>query len=317
MNEIIVLLSYLIPFAGIIFGLFLVVKGADFFLNGAECLAKKFNIPQIIIGLTIVAIGTSAPEASVSINSAINRINGIAIGNVLGSNIANVLLILGVTSAICGLHFKKNTVKFEMPFLIFITSVLCLMGYYFSEITRICALILLLFFGCFLFYLYKISKKDEQEESKNCPSKISKILLFLIGGLIALVYGSDLTIDCACKIAELFNISERIIGLTIIAFGTCLPEFATCLIAAIKKQTDLAVGNIIGSLIFNLLFALGTACLIMPVAFEKKFLFDGIVALLSTLLLFIFTFKSKKLNKTQGIIMTVLYFAYIIYLFKQ
>ena len=295
----------------LIFGLFLVIKGADIFIEGSGCLAKKFKIPQIIIGLTVVAIGTSAPEAAVSITSSINGSDGIAIGNVLGSNIANILMILGLTSTFCTLHFKENTIKFEIPFLIFCTGLLCLMGFYFGEITRLCATVLLILFGIFIYYLFKIAKKEDFKEP--CPCKISnfKILLYILGGIIALVWGSDLTVNNSCIIAKTLGVTERTIGLTIIAFGTCLPEFATCLISAIKKQSDLAIGNIIGSLNFNLLFALGAACFIMPVQFQNKFLFDGAIALLSTILLLIFTYKNKSLNKIQGAVMTVLYLIYL------
>ena len=298
----------------LIAGLVLLIEGADFFIKGASSLALKFKIPQIIIGLTIVAMGTSAPEASVSINSALKGVTGVTIGNVLGSNIINVMLILGLTSAICALKLQKNSVKYEMPFLLFITSLMCGVGYYFQVLNRVSGLVLLLLFGVFFVYLFKMAKNMPQEEE---PTKILNpilMLIFIVGGMSALVWGSDLTVNSAIEIAHQLNISDRIIGLTVVAIGTSLPELVTCAIAAIKKQPDIAVGNIIGSNIFNILFVLGVTCAISPVAFDKAFIFDGIVAIVSTILLFIFTCFDRKLNRYEGILFLLMYFAYVTYL---
>ncbi len=295
----------------LILGLIMLTKGADFFVDGACALAQKFKIPSIIIGLTIVAMGTSAPEASVSIVSALKGANGVAIGNVLGSNIANIFLILGVTSSICALTIQKNTIKYEIPFVGFITVLVCALGYYFHSINRYCALILLAFFGLFFVYLFKIAKNNNEQNDEIKPMGMFKILLFVIGGLLALVYGSNFTVDSAVDIAHRLNISDRIIGLTVIAIGTSLPELVTCVIAALKKQSDIAIGNIVGSNIFNILFVLGLSTLIHPIAFDRAFLFDGLIALLAVAALFLCTFKTHVLSRVHGYIFTIIYIIYI------
>ncbi len=295
----------------LIIGLVLLSKGADFFIDGASNLALKFKIPQIIVGLTVVAMGTSAPEAFVSINSALKGVNGVAIGNIIGSNIANIFLILGVTAAICALPIKNNTIKYEIPFVGFITVILLVTGHFFGAVDRIGALVLLVLFGLFFIYLFKASKNNNEFDVEEKQIGIIKILLYITGGLIALVYGSDMTVNSAVDIAHRLNVSDRIIGLTVIAFGTSLPELITCIVAAYKKQTDLAVGNIIGSNIFNILFVLGITGMIQPVEFSKAFYFDSIVAIFAVVLLFIYTFKSKILKRWQGISFLILYFAYL------
>lgn len=300
----------------LIIGLVLLIKGADFFIKGASALAMKFKIPQIVIGLTIVAMGTSAPEASVSINSALKGVTGVAIGNVFGSNIANVLLILGLTSAICALKLQKNSVKYEMPFVFLITVLLCGAGYYLHTLDRVCGLIMLLLFGAFLAYLFKMAQSSKDEELEDLPKPMHPFMMFvcIVGGLAALVYGSDLTVNSAIDIAHRLSISDRIIGLTIVAIGTSLPELVTCVIAALKKQPDLAVGNIIGSNIFNILFVLGLTCVIQPVGFDPAFILDGIVAVISIMLLFAYTCGDRKLTRWEGCSLLVLYAIYLGYL---
>ncbi len=295
----------------LIIGLTLLSKGADFFVDGSGALAAKFKIPSIIIGLTIVAIGTSAPEAAVSIGSAIKGANGVAIGNILGSNIANIFLILGATSAICPLLIKKNTIKYEIPFVLFITLLLSFIGYYYGNISRLSSVILLILLIIFFLYLFKISKEVDNFELKTKSMGMIKIILYIIGGLAALIYGSDLTVNSAIDIAHRFNISDRIIGLTIIAIGTSLPELITCIVAAIKKQPDIAIGNIIGSNIFNILFVLGVTGVIKPIEFDKAFLFDGIIAILSVVLLYLFTKRTNLLKRWQGVFFLCLYFSYL------
>lgn len=299
----------------LIIGLVLLTKGADLFVDGASSLARKFHIPQIIIGLTIVAMGTSAPEASVSIASALKGSAGVAIGNVFGSNIANILLILGLTSAICNLKIQRNSIIYEMPFVLAITTLLCLMGYYFGTLNRLCGVVFLILFLVFMGYLFKMAKTTEQAQEEEIKQLHPvKMALFIIGGLAALVFGSDLTVNSAINIAHMLNISDRIIGLTIIAIGTSLPELVTCVVAAVKKQPDLAVGNIIGSNIFNILFVLGATCAICPVPFDSAFYFDGAVAFLAIILLWIFTVKDTVLSRGEGIILTLSYIGYMAYL---
>lgn len=299
-----------------IVGLVLMIVGADYFVKGASSLATKFKIPQIIIGLTIVSIGTSAPEACVSISSALKGSTGVAIGNVLGSNIINILFILGLTAAISALKLEKNSVKFEIPFLILITVLLGGFGYYFNILDKIFGFILLGLFAVFLFYLFHIAKNTPQPESEQEPAILNPFLmaLFIIGGLGALVYGSNTAVTSAIDIAKALNVSERVIGLTIVALGTSLPELVTSVIAALKNQADIAVGNIVGSNIFNILFVLGLTCAICPVAFDPAFIFDGIVAIVTTILLFIFTVGDRKLNRWEGLLFLFLYVGYTAYL---
>lgn len=295
-------------------GFVLLTKGADFFVDGASALAEKFKIPSIIIGLTIVAMGTSAPEASVSLISAIKGSGGVAIGNVIGSNIANVFLILGFASLISPLVIQKNTIKYEIPFVGFITVLLGFFGWYFGQINRLAAFIFIVLFVLFLLYLFKISKNIDEVDESLGRMPIYKMIIFLIVGLAALVYGSNLTVESAIAIAKIFHVSERIIGLTIVAFGTSLPELATSCIASFKRQNDIAVGNIIGSNIFNILFVLGLTGLIRPIPFEHVFLFDCFVALMAAVGLFFYTYRTKTLTKFQGLSFLLLYVFYLGYL---
>lgn len=295
----------------LILGLIMLSKGADYFIDGSSALAVKFKIPSIIIGLTIVAIGTSAPEAAVSISSAIKGVNGLVIGNILGSNIANIILILGATSAVYPLIIQKNTLKFEIPFVFFITFLLCIIGLYYGNISRLSSVILLILLLVFFLYLFKIARETNKYEIKTKSIGIAKILVFIIGGLTALIYGSDLTVNSAIDIAHRFNISDRIIGLTVIAIGTSLPELITCIVAALKKQSDIAIGNIIGSNIFNILFVVGITGVIQPITFDKAFFFDGIIAILSIILLYLFTIKTHILKRWQGICFLIFYFSYL------
>lgn len=298
----------------LIAGLILLGKGADFFIDGASNLAVKLKIPSIIIGLTVVAMGTSAPEACVSITSALKGITGVTIGNIIGSNIANIFLILGTTSAICALTIKKNTIKYEMPFVLFITILLGIFGFIQGEISRQTAILFLALFLLFFIYLFKISKETNNYNVNEKSLGIIRIIIYILGGLTALVYGSNLTVDSAIDIAHRLNVSDRIIGLTVVAIGTSLPELITCVVAALKKQSDIAIGNIIGSNIFNILFVLGITGVIQPVKFSGEFYFDTFIAIFAIILLFIFTFKSEKLTKWQGISFVIIYFLYTAFL---
>ena len=298
----------------LVVGFVLLIKGADYFVDGASSLATRMCIPPIIIGLTVVAMGTSAPEAAVSISSALHGSNAIAIGNILGSNIANILLILGFASIITPLMVQKNTVRYDMPFVLGITVLLCWLGWNYGSISRAAAGVFLGLFALFLGYLYLISRGTQCElECKNNLSK-TKICLYIVLGLIALVLGSNITVESACAIARYIGISERVIGLTIIAIGTSLPELVTSVIAAHRGESDIAIGNIVGSNIFNILFVLGVAGVILPIPFAPEFLFDGIVATLAAVLLLVFTIRHKRLTRIPGLIFILLYVAYVVYL---
>ena len=300
----------------LIVGMFLMMRGADAFVDGASSMAKKFKIPEIIIGLTIVAFGTSAPEAAISISSVLRGANGVGIGNILGSNIANILLILGITAIIYPLSVQKNTVKYEIPFVGFISLVLMFIGAVYRQIDFIGACVLCGFFGLFWLYLLKIGQNGNENEIDIKQMSNVKMFLYIVLGIAALVYGSNITVKSAVNIAHLLNVEERIIGLTIIAFGTSLPELVTCIVAAIKKRPDLAIGNIIGSNIFNILFVLGITGLIKNIPFEPAFLIDSAIGIIATVLLWILTFRNLKLTRVSGFVFVVSYLVYVVYLIK-
>ncbi|MCQ2491783.1 MAG: calcium/sodium antiporter [Lachnospiraceae bacterium] len=304
--------SIILDFITLVVGFVMLIKGADAFVDASSKVATKFNVPQIVIGLTIVAFGTSAPEAAVSITSALRGSTGISIGNVLGSNIMNVLLILGITAAIAHMHIQKTTVVYEMPFLIVISAVLFILGQTGDVISRLDGAILWAFFIGFFIYLIILSKSKEAEEAMVLTEKdtMPRLFFFIVLGIACIVIGSNLAVNGATGIAEVVGVSDRIIGLTIVAFGTSLPELVTSVMAARKGQVDLAVGNIIGSNTFNILFVLGTTALIKPIPFAAEFNFDAIVGILVAVLLFLLSVRKKELGRPAGIIMLIFYAAY-------
>ena len=300
----------------VVLGFILLIKGADFFVDGASSVAGKLGIPQIVIGLTIVAFGTSAPEAAISISSAVKGSNGISIGNVVGSNIMDVLLILGLTAVIRTLNIKKSTALIDMPFMILISVLLLVWGIVFDKLNIPAGIIFWTLLIGFIVYLIVYSKKsggtDEDVEIKDL--KAWQIIIFIVGGIAAIILGSNLTVDGASYVAEnVFHVSDRIIGLTIVAFGTSLPELITSVTAARKGNADIAVGNIVGSNIFNILFVLGTSCLIINLPY-KGFVIDNMVAIGAAVLLWIPAIAKRKLGKGAGIIMLLSYAAYFVYL---
>ena len=296
-------------------GFLLLVKGADWFVEGAAGIAKKLGIPQLIIGLTFVAMGTSMPEAAVSITAALQENAGITIGNIVGSNILNILIILGVTALITNVAIQKSTLYYEIPYMIAITIVLMIFGITGGEISFIEGIIFWLLFIVFLGYLFVMSKKgysQENEEVKDIP--VWKCILFMLVGGVMVVKGSDFAVSGASAIARFFGMSERFIGLTIVAFGTSLPELVTSVTAAKKGNAGIAIGNIVGSNIFNILFVIGTTSLICTVPFESKFIIDTIIAIASGAVLWLGTYKNRELRKPCGIVMLLGYAAYFIYL---
>ncbi|MDY3091592.1 MAG: calcium/sodium antiporter [Erysipelotrichaceae bacterium] len=305
-------------FSLLIIGFVLLMKGADVFVDGASKIAIKMHVPEIVVGLTIVAMGTSAPEAAISITAALNNGAAISIGNVIGSNIMNIALILGLTSIIATLPIKENTLRIEIPFVVIITVILCMMGYFFHEINRLAALLLIILFIAFLSYLYWLSKKgvDSVEEVEELSEKDTylRLLALIVIGAVMIVVGSNLTVDAAKAIAKIFGISDRIIGLTIVAFGTSLPELVTSVTAARKGKTDIAIGNIVGSNIFNILFVLGISGLVSPspIFFDSAFLIDGVIAIVAAVLLFVLSYSKKSLNRIGGIILLAGYIIYIV-----
>ena len=300
----------------LILGFILLIYGAHILVDGATALARKFDIPEIVIGLTVVACGTSAPEAAVSISSVISGNSAVGIGNILGSNIVNIFVILGLSALIANLHVKKNTILYEIPFLGFVSLLLLFMGWQYSMISRTGALVLLGLFLLFFLYLYKVSKKHKTENPEIENMSFIKMVCFIILGIVALIIGAKITVNSATDIAHFLNVSERIIGLTIVAFGTSLPELVTCVIAAFKHRPGIVIGNVVGSNLFNVLFVLGLTGLIKPVPFEHAFLMDAALGIIAAVLLWVLVFKDKKFNRIDGVVFLIIYLAYTIWLIK-
>lgn len=309
----------------LIAGFLLLIKGADWFVSGASRLAARFGIPQLVIGLTIVAMGTSAPEAAVSISAALkntpeNNSAAIAIGNILGSNILNILLILGLTAVIATIPVQLSTIRWEIPFMILVTAMLAVFGFSKGYISRANGVTLWIFMILYLLYLLHMTKKEQarrpEEEALPAQSQGSLLstLIPLVIGIAAIVLGSNLTVDSASALARIFGMSERMIGLTIVAFGTSLPELITSITAALRKNSDIAVGNIVGSNIFNILFVIGTASLITDVSYISSFYLDSIVCVLVSVLLLACVAWKKKLTRIDGIISLGVFAAYYGYI---
>lgn len=307
-------MDLIVSFLLLALGFAMLIKGADWFVEGASRIAGKLGIPQIVIGLTIVAMGTSAPEAAVSIAAALKNNADITVGNIVGSNILNVLIILGLTSVIAPIAVSKSTLFIEIPFMILITVLMLITGLD-GSISLIDGCILIAFFAAYLTYLFIRAKKEKTvppEETKE--RKIWQSVIAAAGGLALIIIGSNFAVDSASKIAEIFGMSPRFIGLTVVALGTSLPELFTSVAAARKGNPDIAIGNIVGSNIFNILFVVGISSLITPVPFSQKFVTDMIIAAAAGLLLILFGTKNKKLGRTGGIVMLIGYACYFLLL---
>lgn len=302
----------------IIIGFVLLIYGANFLIDGSSAIAKRLKITELVIGLTLVAFGTSAPEFFVNILASVKKEADIAIGNILGSNIVNILLILGISSIIYPLTLKKSTVRKEIPLSMLAAIVFVLLangGSSFLGLTRADGLILVVFFLFFLYYVFTIGKsKNETFDATIHAHSLARSLILIILGLVGLLIGGNLVVQNAVLVASTLGISEAVIALTIIAVGTSLPELATSVVAAYKKQPDIAVGNIVGSNIFNIFWVLGISSIINPLPFSPVLFFDAGVVIFATLLLFVAMFIGKKhiLERWQGIIFVLLYIAYII-----
>ena len=300
----------------LVLGFVFLVKGADWFVDGAASIATKFGIPQLIIGLTIVAMGTSAPEAAVSITAAAGGNADITIGNVVGSNILNIFVILGLTALVNPVVVQKSSLIVDIPVVIGITAMIFVMGLD-GSISRFDAVIMLIVLASYLVYLIWDAKRskalgletnEDSEEIKNLS--LPKSLIFTVIGLALIVAGSNCVVEGATFIAEKAGLSERFIGLTIVALGTSLPELFTSVTAAMKKNSDIAVGNILGSNIFNILFVVGLSGLIIPVPFQSAFRFDTIVSEIAAILLLLFSIPKKRLSRVAGIIFLICYAVY-------
>ena len=311
-----------------IVGFILLIKGADFLVEGSSNIAKKFHIPEIIIGLTIVSIGTSMPELFVSVAASLERHADMAIGNVIGSNACNLLLILGIATVISPVKFQRETRLIEIPMCFVISVIFILFCNTNQEISKIEAIILLILFVLFIGYTIlmgikgeKFDSKDEiktKELERSKHISIAKNIVYIILGAIGLKLGGDLAVDNAVVIAQHFNLSQKIISLTILSIGTSLPELVTSVTAVVKRNSDIAIGNIIGSNIFNMLLIIGTAALINPISYNMAYNREMIVVILAVILLAIFPLIPPKneMNRPNGMIYLIAYAMYLVMMFQ-
>lgn len=311
----------------ILVGFVLLIKGADFLVSGASGIAKKFHIPEIIIGLTIVSMGTSMPELFVSVTSACNGYADLSMGNVIGSNVCNLLLILGLSATIRAIKFKKETKFIEIPMCLAITIIFLILCNIGAGISNLDAMILVFLFLVFIAYTIYMSKKGEEfdgiegaeEKAETKQRKTIINVIYIILGIVALKYGGDFVVENAEIIAKHFNISEKIIGLTIVAIGTSLPELVTSVTAAVKGDSDIAIGNIIGSNIFNMLFIIGITGLIKPINYNLSYNMDMTILIVATIVLALFPYTDKKdeMTTSNGISYLMLYALYMVILFVK
>lgn len=302
----------------LIVGMALLIKGADFFVDGASSIAKALKVPTLIIGLTLVSIGTSLPEASVSINSSLVNMNDMSVGNVVGSNIFNTLLILGLSSVLIVLAIDSDMKKFDIPIMVGVYSLTILFSFVITpnvlDVWE--GIIFLAIFITYLVFLVLRAKKQslpkEQEEIKNKPIWLS-IILVIVGGA-GIIFGGDLVVNNAATMAKALGMSEALVGLTIVSVGTSLPELVTSVVAAIKKENDIAIGNIVGSNIFNMVFILGMSATISPILVSNSTLIDMLVMLATGIFTAIISFTCKKMHKWQGVVMMLAYAGYLAYI---
>ncbi len=317
----------------LIAGFLLLIKGADFFVEGSSRIARRLNIPPLIIGLTLVAFGTSAPEAAVSITSALQGQNDMAIGNIVGSNIFNLLFVVGIAAFIAPLKVKKSIISKEFPFALLSAFVLLILaydtefqGYSENILTQADGMMLLVLFGIFMYYLVELAltshstKKEqvvEQGEENERPLSNRKSILVAIGGMVGIILGGKLVVDAATTIALTWGMSESLVGLTIVAVGTSLPELVTSIVAARRGESDIALGNVIGSNIFNVFFILGVSAWINPIALSGNVFLDMIFLLIVSIIAYVFAITKKSINKFEGVILTSSYIVYLIFIIMR
>lgn len=296
-------------------GFVLLIKGADYFVDGASELASKLGIPSMIIGLTIVAFGTSAPEAAVSVTSALTKSNAIAVSNIIGSNIFNLLAVIGLTSILYKIDIDNVTLKEDFPLLILSSILLLIFMYTTNTITQLEGIALLIILAIYIYRLIKRSKSEESdiEEKKNPLSPI-KIFLYIILGIIGIILGGNLVVENAKTIAIALGMSETLVGLTIVSIGTSLPELVTSITAALNKKPGIALGNAIGSCIFNILFILGLTNTISPIKTTNVMHIDTIIMIVLTIITFILAYDKEDFNRKDGIILVTLFIAYMIFI---
>lgn len=309
----------------LLLGFVLLIKGADYFVDGSSKIASALHISPLLIGLTIVAFGTSSPEATVSIVAALEGSADVAIGNIVGSNILNITLVIGLTTLLNPLKVENETVRKEIPFVLLASTVLLiiisditLQSMSGNFITRSDGFILLLFLAIFLYYIIEVARgnrdKIKEENLEQEAPSWGKNIMITVGGLAAIIFGGDLVVDNATDIAFSFGMSETLVGLTIVAIGTSLPELITSITAAIKKQSEMALGNIVGSNIFNILFVLGATSVITPLAVDSKIFIDVIIMIVITVILLIFSRTGFRIGKREGVFLAVAYILYMVFI---
>ena len=310
----------------LVIGFVLLIKGADFFVEGSSSVAKKFNVPSLIIGMTIVAMGTSLPELAVSVTASMTGNNTLAVSNVAGSNIFNLMVVCGACALFAPLTIDKNTLMREFPFSIICAGLLVVLGFLGMSLGRADGIIFLVIFAAYLLWMIHSAKqarkegdKLESEEEEFVDEEIKilpmwKCLVYIIGGMIAIKFGGDFVVDGASAIAAGFGLSQTLIGLTIVALGTSLPELVTSIVAARKNEVDMALGNVIGSNIFNILLILGVAAAISPITFLMENIIDIVILIVMSLVVWIFAWTSKKINRMEGIAMLAMYAVYMVYI---
>lgn len=311
-------MEVLLFMAALVVGFIFLIKGADYFVEGSSSVAKMLRVPSMIIGLTIVAMGTSLPECSVSVSAALQGKNELAVSNAVGSNIFNLMIVCGMCAIFCPLAVQVSTLKKEFPFSILVAILLLGFGTTGMLVGRLEGVILLLVFAVFIYGMVYSAMKARKESSGSEDEyevlPVWKCIVFILGGMIAIVIGGKLVVYGASGIATKFGMSDNLIGLTIVAFGTSLPELVTSIVAAKKQEVDMALGNVIGSNIFNILFVLGIAAAISPFKFIGENVIDIIILTGMSLLVWLFGWTKKKLVRSEGIIMIALYVAYLGYI---
>lgn len=300
----------------LIIGFVLLIKGADFFVDGASSVAAKLKVPSLIIGLTVVSIGTSLPEAAVSISASLGGVNGISLGNVIGSNIFNLLMVVGISSIILPILTDRAILTRDMPFNLGITVVLFFMLLD-SHLSRVEAVILLLLLAVYLFILIRSALKNREEGEETKVLTWFKSILFIVLGAAAIIGGGQLVVDSAKTIAASLGMSDTLIGLTVVALGTSLPELVTSIVAARKGDSGIAMGNVIGSCIFNILFILGVAGVISPMTADSAFLIDTGILIGICLVMLLFAFTKRKTDRLEGAACVLIYVAYTAYIIMR
>ncbi|MCI6774343.1 MAG: calcium/sodium antiporter [Methanobrevibacter boviskoreani] len=301
----------------LIIGFVLLIKGADVFVDGASNVAYHYKVSTIVVGLTIVAIGTSAPEAAVSITASLAGSNAISLGNVVGSNIFNILGVIGISALIANLKVDKVLIKRDFPFLIISSIGLLLVAYLFGEISRIIGAIFLILIAIYIYRMVKQANENKENNGDNIvEAKISipQCILYIVLGLAAVIIGSDLVVDSSSYIASLFGLSQALIGLTIVAIGTSLPELVTSITALKKGDHGIVIGNVLGSSIFNILFILGISSVIVPMPIEPKMLTDILIMTIITILGAIFAISEEEIDRKEGIVLIILFLIYMTFI---